>query len=523
MSRLDILLVNPNASGVYQDLADELTAIEPPVWAGLMATFLRKKGVSVDLLDANALRLTAEQTAQVVKESSPRLVSIVCYGHNPSASTQVMPGAGDAARAIKEACGLDVKVMMVGGHVAALPEKTLKEEAVDFVAEGEGLWTMLFTARALSEPIFTKVPSLQMRMADGSIHRETSYAPLLQDLDADMPAVAWDLLPMDRYRAHNWHCNFSESRQPYACVYTSLGCIFNCSYCCIQSSFRSGEVTMGKKGNSYRMWSPSVAVDQLEYLVKERGVRNVKIADEMFVLYKAHVEGVCDEIIRRKLGDSLNIWTYARVDTLREGMAGKLREAGFRWLGFGVESAVESVRDEVDKGYKQDYIFKAREICRQNDINFGANFIMGLPDDTYETMQANLDLALELLPEYFNVYACYPFPGSPLYSQVLKEHPEWLPDGWSGYGFFSYDSQPLPTKYLTAAEVLKFRDEAFQRYFTDKSYLDMMRHRFGDEAVRQIEAMTAKPLRRRLLEQRLRRLLEYGLGLKTSEKTERAK
>ena len=99
---LDLLLVNPgNRSEVYQSLGASLAAIEPPIWAGLLATFVRNHGFSVLILDANAEGLTPDETAEQITEMAPLLTAVVVYGHNPSASTQVMPAAGAICRAVK--------------------------------------------------------------------------------------------------------------------------------------------------------------------------------------------------------------------------------------------------------------------------------------------------------------------------------------------------------------------------------------------------------------------------------------
>ena len=92
---LDVVLVNPGARAqIYQALGSTLTAIEPPVWAGLMATFLRQRGFSVLIIDAEAEELTPDQVAARVNELKPLLAAVVVYGHQPSASTQNMTAAG---------------------------------------------------------------------------------------------------------------------------------------------------------------------------------------------------------------------------------------------------------------------------------------------------------------------------------------------------------------------------------------------------------------------------------------------
>jgi hypothetical protein len=74
-----------------------------------------------------------------------------------------------------------------------------------------------------------------------------------------------------------------------------------------------------------------------------------------------------------------------------------------------------------------------------------------------------------------------------------------LPEKWTGYSQHSRDCLPLPTKYLPAHEVLRFRDEAFVKYYTDRHYLEMIAQRFGSETVLQIEQMTRHKLERDLL------------------------
>lgn len=493
--QLDLVLVNPaNRKRIYQSLSTTMSAIEPPVWAGLMATFVRQKGFSVEIIDASADEIGPEETAERVIDLNPVLTAVVVYGQQPSASTQVMPGASGVCKALKEQAP-QLKVLLVGGHVAALPERTLKEEAVDFVASGEGLFTLLELLQALKagNNNYSQIPDLWYW--EGQKVCFTAPAPLLQNLDQEMPGIAWDLLPMSKYRAHNWHCFGHLQRQPYAALYTTLGCPYHCSFCCIQAPFKSGEKVIGltESVNSYRFWSPQAVIAEIDLLVNKYGVRNIKIADEMFVLNKRHVVGICDLIIER--GYDLNIWAYTRVDTVKDGMIDKLKQAGVNWLAFGIEAASERVRDQVQKGVNQDDIFKVVEKVRAAGIDVIGNYIFGLPEDDLGTMQETLDMALALNCEFANFYSAMAYPGSQLYITALKEG--WpLPQTWAGYSQHAVDTLPLPTNYLSAGEVLRFRDEAFQTYFNAPSYLNMVERRFGSDTVQHVKEMTSFKLER---------------------------
>jgi radical SAM superfamily enzyme YgiQ (UPF0313 family) len=477
---IDIIFVNPgNLNAVYQSLASEFSAIETPSMIALFASYMRTKQATVEIIDAPAFELSPEQVATIIAEHfNPVLIVMVVYGYQPSASTQNMPAASVTCSAIKK-LSPNFKVLMTGTHPAALPELTLREEDVNFVCSGEGPETIFQVMNRLknNDTDFSVVPNLHY--FENDMVKSTPPGSLISDLDAAMPEPALDLLPMEKYRAHNWHC-FEDinNRQPYVSIHTSLGCPYRCSFCCINAPF-------GK--SSYRMWSPDNIIKQIDVLVNDYSIKNIKIVDEMFVLNKNHVLGICERIIER--GYDLNIWAYARIDTIKDEYLDSLKKAGIRWLALGIESASKHVRDGVEKGrFGTDDILKIIKKIKNADINIIGNFIFGLPDDDLGTMQETLDLAIEANCEFANFYSAMAYPGSPLYAHAKKQG--WkLPDSWIGYSQHSYETLPLPTDHISAAEVLKFRDEAFTKYFSNKRYLDLVKNKFGDDVYSHIEKM----------------------------------
>lgn len=492
----DVVLVNPgNRSQTYQALGKNLAAIEPPIWVGLLAAFARARGIAVEVVDANAEGLAPEEAAARIEGMRPTLVAVVVYGHNPSASTQVMPAAGAVCRALK-ALNPRRPILMLGGHVAALPERTLREEAVDFVGYGEGFYALcgLVAALAAGGTRLANVPGLLYR--EERAVRRTAPESFIRDLDAIIPDMPWDLFPMERYRAHNWHCfGHLDRRMPYASLYTTLGCPYHCAYCCIQAPFKSAERAAGyaEKVNTYRLWSPDWVLRQVDTLVTRYGVRNLKFADEMFVLNPKHVLGICDRFIER--GYDLNIWAYARVDTVKDGMLERLKRGGVNWLCFGFEAGSERVRNDVDKRFDQDDVFRVAARVRAAGIHIIGNYIFGLPEDDRDSMQATLQFALNLNCEFANFYSAMAYPGSALYRTALNEG--WpLPKSWSGFSQHAADCLPLPTRFLKGEDVLRFRDEAFDAYFTNASYLAMLESTFGAETVQHVREMASHTLER---------------------------
>ncbi len=489
-SDLDLLLINPNGRDrIYQELGEELTAVEPPLWCRLIAGYVRDRGYSVEIIDAEAEGFGPETVADKVAARRPRLTGMIAFGHQPSASTQQMAAASPTCRAIKHR-DADQPIIIVGGHVAALPDRTLREEAVDFVCNSEGPVTiqeLLDVLRADAPHDFTKVQGL-VWWDNGNVRNNLS-PPLIKDLEKDLHGNVWELLPMDKYRAHNWQCfGDLESRKPYASIYTSLGCPYKCTFCCINAPFGT---------NRYRMRSPKAVAAEIDHLHNTYGVKTYKIIDEMFVLNERHVMAICDELIARNYG--LNIWAYARVDTVRSHMLEKLRKAGVRWLALGIESGSEHVRDGAEKSFSQNEIIDIVREIQKAGISVIGNFIFGLPDDDLESMRQTLELATELNCEFANFYSAMAYPGSPLYGMAVDNG--WaLPNTWSGFSQHSYDCLPLPTEKVSAAEVLKFRDTAFDQYFTKKRYLDSVTQKFGWETRKHIDKMTRHKLRRKIVE-----------------------
>lgn len=497
-ARLDVLYVNPGGQRrVYQNLGRDLVAKEPPIWAGLLATHARLRGHSVQILDANALDLSPDQVAAAVQVLQPRLTVVVVYGHNPNASTFVMPGAGEVCTAIA-ATVPTAPLLLLGGHPAALPERTLREEAVDFVCTGEGAVTIDELVQALraseQQPELHKVRGLMWWQGDVPV--TNAAAPIVRELATEMPGMAWDLLPMSQYRAHNWHCFGRGSRQPYAALYTTLGCPFACTFCCIQAPFKSGEAAAGfdPSLNSYRRFDPDAVIGQIARLVERHGIQNIKLADELFLLDKKHVARICDGLTA--LDADLNIWAYARVDTCRDGeLLARMRAAGVRWLALGIESASEHVRADVDKGYRPEAIERSVGLVRAAGIHVMANYIFGLPEDDLASMQLTLDFAKHLNTEFANFFSAMAYPGSQLYRDAQARG--WaLPAHWSGYSQHSKDCLPLPTRHLAGGEVLAFRDAAFRDYFGQPRYQTMVEQKFGPAVLGEIRTMLGEPLAR---------------------------
>ncbi len=496
----DILFIHPgNQKKTYQDLSKEYTAIATPVWTLLVSDFVRNKGVTAAIYDTNVECWDEDTAKHILAKYNPSLIVMMVYGHNPSASTQTMPAAGKIAKDIKK-YNKDIPLAMGGTHPSALPERTLQEEHIDFVIQGEGFYTVEGLINFIKgKELINNVKGLWYKKSNALCF--TSPAPVISNLDEEVPGYSWDLLPsIMNYRAHTMHCfqdfdksnegDFSDVRTPYVAMNTSLGCPYSCHYCCINATFGKPMI---------RYWSLEKVASWIDELVSKYNVRNIRLDDELFILSPKRVEDFCDLMIERNY--DLNFWVYGRIDTIQESLLKKLKLAGVNWICLGIESGSEKVRNAVNKNIKRDIKDVVKKI-QAHGIYVLGNYMFGLPEDDTKTMEDTLQMAIDLNCEFANFYSVMAYPGSKLYEWV-STHKDFLPKNWEGFSQLGYETQPLPTKYLSAKEVLKFRDEAFFTYYTNPAYLDMVVKKFGVKVKKHIEGMLTIKVNRKLFQQEI--------------------
>ncbi|GAI72701.1 unnamed protein product, partial [marine sediment metagenome] len=195
---IDMVIIRPtDRKNIYGRLDNSVSAIEPPLWAALLAAYVRREGFSVKIIDVEAEDLGPKETAQKVAALNPVLAAFVVTGTNLSASTWNMTGTRKYVSALKQKSS-ETKTLLWGLHPSALPERTLQEEKTDFVCQGEGFVTFVELLKLLksgSKIEQNEIPGLWY-FDNGQI-RSNPRAELIKNLD-DLAAPAWDLVPMDR-------------------------------------------------------------------------------------------------------------------------------------------------------------------------------------------------------------------------------------------------------------------------------------------------------------------------------------
>ena len=488
MKKKKIVLATVNSKkDIYSFTADEFAALAPNIHLGLLHSYLKSKGIDVEIIEADVDMVSMNKMIGILKEKDPLLFGVICSGVNPSSSTMTMAGVVDFFEFYNKS-DLGIKSFIWGGHPTVLPERSLIETGADFIVRGEGFEAIEKLYDALChDKSLDGVPSLSYFGSDKDGEKallQNSDAALIEDLDT-LPQIDWELMNPARYRAHNWHC-FGDinQRSPYAILWTSFGCPYKCSYCSTNNLF-------GKRGQRFR--TIDNVMDELTLLVEKYNVKHLKILDELFVSHRKRMEEFCDKL--EKKGYDLNIWAYSRVDSVDRDILKRLKKVGVNWLAYGFESSEDEILKEVEKDNHKASVSEVIRMTQEEGISICAGVMFGLPNETMETMQRTYDFIVRHNFEWVNMYPVFAQPGTKLYEKISE------PKDWKGYALYGYDCDPMSTKYLSAARILQFRDECFVKYHSRPEYLSMIEKKFGVEAKDHILRMLQKPLKRRLIEE----------------------
>ena len=265
--------------------------------------------------------------------------------------------------------------------------------------------------------------------------------PFISNLD-DLPLPRHDLLPLETYRA-------PLVRSPYAFVVTSRGCPGGCRFCIKHVSY----------GRSVRVRSPENILAELEFLVG-LGIRSVNMYADLFTVSREQVVGLCELILERGLRLP---WTCnSRVDFVDPEMLRLMGQAGCKWISWGIESGSEEVLRRAQKGIKLEQVQRALRWSREAGIRNWGYFIIGLPGETEETIQETIRFAKRLPLDLVLFHIAAPYPGSPLFFDVVKEG--WFPPGTRWEQVDMDRSTVLDYPHLRAEELERWARRAFRAW-----------------------------------------------------------
>ncbi len=436
---------------------DDPAGISPVLGLAYIASYLEKNGIDVEILDIAAeginqvkkignkkrYGLSENEIKKRIRKASPDIVGIT------SISTPHSPDAHEAAKIAKKVFP-KVPVVMGGAHPSANPDEVLKDKNVDIVVRGEGEITFLEIVKKYErKEKLDGIPGTCVRRGRGIA--ENPPRPYVKDIDS-LPLPAYHLLPMETYIRENQKEGQYEMRDRLATMITSRGCPGNCIYCSVRVIW----------GRQWRGRSPENVVDEIQLLMKDYQINTISFLDDSISVNAKRLEGICDEIIKRKLDIRWTTPNGIAIWLLNKKIIEKMKKAGCYRLTFGLESGNKEVLNNfIGKHY--DYR-KAKEMIRYcSDIGLWTigTFIIGFPYETREQIEDTIKFAISTDLDFAVFYIANPRRGTPLYEIYKKEN--LLPEGGDHTII-----RGTKTKNFSHEELINLQSEAFNRFLKSR-------------------------------------------------------
>jgi anaerobic magnesium-protoporphyrin IX monomethyl ester cyclase len=331
-----------------------------------------------------------------------QLDGAVCVGMTVLTGAPIQD-AVQMARAIKRARP-DLPVVWGGWHPSLFGKECLEEPSVDVTVQAQGESTFAEVVELLARgDSLSGCAGCCYRERDGSV-RVNPPRPM-QDLSTFRPHD-YALLPMERY--------YQLKGKRQLDYITSQGCFFRCAFCADPFVY----------GRKWKAIAPERVGAEIEAVWKRWPFDDVNFQDETFFTYPEHVEGIADELIRRKLPVT---WAATmRADQcvrLPDEIFAKCKRSGLRRVLVGVESGSPETLKRIRKDITLDQVFQTAERCRKAGVRVQFPFIVGFPGESEESVQASLDVAKRLRamsPDFeTHVFFFKPYPGSDLTNEAV--------------------------------------------------------------------------------------------------------
>jgi len=432
-----IVFIHPN----YHSGGAEIAGNWPPAWVAYLTGHLRRAGFDdIHFIDAMTYHIGPEELRAKLRALQPDVVGL-------TAITPAIYEAEECLRIAQEEVPGALRVL--GGIHATFMFRQVLEEApwVDVIVRGEGEEILVNLMEAVRDGRWPaekrKIRGLAFK--DGDEIVATQAASTVKDLDAIDPD--WSILDWDKYI-------YVPLGVKVAIPNMARGCPFTCSFC-----------SQWKFWRDYRVRDPRRVADEIERLVTDHGVGFFILADEEPTINKKKFVEFCQELIDRGLNKRVTWGINTRVtDIYRDRDLLKFyRKAGLVHVSLGTEAAAQLKLDLFNKETTVAENKEAIRLLREADIFTEAQFIVGLDNETKETLEETFQMAWDWQPDLANWSMYTPWPFTPLF-QEIRDQVEVF--DFSKYNFVTPIMKPAA---LTRGELLDGVMKNYRRFYMRKA------------------------------------------------------
>jgi len=434
------------------------TAFSQPLGILYLISSLRRKfpgKFEIKILEQRLHNLGIDQITEEIKKFRPDVIGISCMSMEANEALKIVK----IAKKINERC-----IIVFGGpHASMFYEDILKNKEIDFLITGEGEETFLeLIEKLLNNESVESVSGLSFYKNNKKI--TTPSRNLIENLD-EIPFPAWDLIDFKRYSKQmsmNVYCH----SVPWAVIFTSRGCPYQCAYC--HNIF----------GKRTRFRSPENVVDEIELLTTKYGIKEIQIVDDVFNLDLARAKKICDLIIERNIKIKISFPNGLRGDIMDRELIQKLKKAGCYSITYAIEAASPRIQKLINRNLDLKKISEAIAWSYEEKIPVRGFFMIGFPSETPEEIEETIKFALNsdiLIPIFLTVVV---YPKTRLMELAKKvyfdiDFNDWK---WDSKNFHYRAKQTFYEK-VTGIDLFKTQISAYRRfYFRPKKIFLILRY-----------------------------------------------
>jgi anaerobic magnesium-protoporphyrin IX monomethyl ester cyclase len=430
------MMIQPN----YHSGGAEIAGNWPPSWVPYVGGALKKAGFeNIRFVDAMTDYIPDDVLAQIIAKNQPDVVLA-------TAITPMIYQSQRTLQMVKEVCP-NATTVMGGVHPTFMYSEVLNEAPwVDYIIRGEGEEITVNLLRAIANGTDKRDRRDILGLAfleDGKVVATPAHPPLknLDDLSPD-----WSLLNWEKYI-------YTPLNVRVAVPNFARGCPFRCRFC-----------SQWKFWRKYRARSPKLFVDEIEHLVKEYKVGFFILADEEPTITKPRFLALCNELIERNLPVHWGINTRV-TDILRDEKELPLyRKAGLVHVSLGTEAAAQLNLNIFRKETTIEDNKKAVRLLRENGIVAEVQYIMGLENETLETIEETYRMARDWKADMTNWNMFTPWPFSELFED-LGDKVEVR-----DYSHYNFVTPIMKPNNISREELLKGVLRNYARFYLRKSW-----------------------------------------------------
>ncbi len=417
-----------------------------PLGIAYLGAVAEQAGHQVTVIDCQAERLTPTAFESRISQISSDVIGLT--------STTLLYNSAKELLTIAKQIHPNAITLMGGSHVSFWDQNALREcPALDIIVRREGETTFIELLQKIqNKKPLNDVLGITYRSSDGAVIRNEDR-PYIHNLDS-LPFPAYHLLPLEA---------FHRMGKIIFPLTTSRGCVQWCDFCSTVRMF----------GRAYRMRSPKKVVEEMEMLNHKYGESQFTFYDDAFTVNRDHVLKLCQEIKARNL--KVNWDCETRVDMVDKELLTVMRDAGCITVWFGVESGSEKILGKMNKKIKLEETRQAFKIAQKVGLMTIASAVIGFPGETEETAWETINFINSLDPDDIGFYVATPYPGTPMYEEVVK-------NGWLRVTDFNrYDTATptFETPWLSMERIREIRYKAHQKFYLRPRYVLKMLRRGG--------------------------------------------